>query len=103
MVTIASIALLVCLFISHHESYRLREKMTLPDIWINRVLVQNGLAFFATWLSIATCLNFAIFLYRRASLTQDIASTIALVIILALIILYSVLENVIWQKYPIGF
>ena len=69
------------------------------DVWLNRFLVQNGIGFFLTWLSLASNLNFAIFLTYEAGVKVDIASTVVLIIILAVIIVYFVLENFIWQRF----
>ncbi len=102
MISISAISLLVCLFISFRQSYKLREEILLhigrKDIWLNRILLQNGLAFFVTWLSLATNLNFAIFLTYSASIEVSISSTVALAIILVLVIVYFILENFVWQR-----
>jgi uncharacterized protein YacL len=72
---------------------------SVKDIWLNRFLVQNGLGFFLTWLSLASNLNFANFLSYSANIDQSIGSTVALVIIIGVIGTYFVLENFIWQRY----
>lgn len=64
-----------------------------------RILIQNGIAFYATWLSIATNLNFDIYLTWSLGVDVYTAGTIALSIIFALIIVYFVLENFIWKQY----
>lgn len=99
MISVSAISLHVCLFISFRKCYQLNKVMYKKDIWINRILVQNGLGFFLTWLSLATNLNFAIFLTYGASVAVDISSTAVLIIILALIVTYFVLENFVWQRY----
>lgn len=68
------------------------------DVWINRFLLQNGVAFFLTWLSLATNLNFAIFLTYEAGLEVSISSTVALIVILLIVVVYFILENFIWQR-----
>ncbi len=102
MISISAISLHVCLFISFRKGYKLYDSMHedgfKKDIWFNRFLIQNGLGFFLTWLSLATNLNFAVFLTYDASVKVDISSTVVLIIILALIITYFVLENFIWQR-----
>ena len=35
-------------------------------LWLYRVLVNNGLAYYATWVTVATCLNFSIALTYRS-------------------------------------
>ena len=102
MISLSAISLHVCLFISFRRCYKLHDSLHengyKKDIWINRFLVQNGLGFFLTWLSLATNLNFAIFLTYDASIKVDISSTVVLIIILALIVTYFILENFIWQR-----
>lgn len=103
MIVAATLALHVCLFISFRRGYSLREKMIAQgykkDVWLNRFIVQNGLGFFVTWLSLASNLNFANFLTFSASVPQENSSTLALVIIIIVVVTYFVLENFIWQRY----
>ncbi|CAF1032596.1 unnamed protein product, partial [Brachionus calyciflorus] len=69
------------------------------DLVFSRILIQNGLATFATWLTLATNLNFATFLTYDCGINQDISSTIILFIILIIAVVYFIIENFIWQKY----
>lgn len=69
------------------------------DLLAVRILAQNGLAFFATWLSLATNLNFCLFLAYSCGVDSKVAGTISLFIILSLIVTYTVLENFVWPKY----
>ncbi len=70
-----------------------------PDIWLNRIILQNGLGFFLTWLSLATNLNFATFLTYENGVDMQLSSTIALIFILAIIVVYFVVESIIWPRY----
>ena len=69
------------------------------DIWLVRILVQNSLGLFLTWVSIASNLNFAFFLGYNAGVNIYTSASIALAIILLTIIVYFILENFIWQRY----
>lgn len=68
------------------------------DVWMNRFILQNGIAFYLTWLSLATNLNFAIFLTYEASVEVSISSTVALIAILIIIVAYFVVENFVWPR-----
>jgi len=50
------------LVISHRNIYDAGAyfKINQKYVWLYRVFVNNGLAFYATWVTIATMLNFAI-------------------------------------------
>jgi hypothetical protein len=63
--------------------------------------MQNGLAFFATWGTFATLLNFTSFLTYVIKIEMTLSGTIALSIISFILITYSILENFIWYKYLI--
>lgn len=64
-----------------------------------RLFVHNGLAFYLTWLSIATLLNFATYIAYHLSAAKEDASTIALFFLLAIVVVYFVLENFVWQRF----
>lgn len=68
------------------------------DVVCVRIFLQNGLAFFATWLTLATNLNFAMVLTYSANLDMMTVTTVILFIILALVLAYSVLENVVFPR-----
>ena len=71
------------------------------DVWFTIFFVQNGLAFYATWVSIASNLNFAIYIIWGLGANIENAGTAALFLILAAILLYFILENFIWRHYLI--
>lgn len=103
MIAASAISLHVCLFISLRKGYNDKEKMIenglKNDVWMNRFILQNGIAFYLTWLSLATNLNFAIFLTYDASIEVSISSTVALICILIIIVAYWVVENFIYPRY----
>lgn len=68
-------------------------------MWLIRILIQNGLAFFLTWVTIASNLNMATFLTYGLGIELTLATSTALSIVFTLICLYFVLENFVWQRY----
>jgi hypothetical protein len=55
--------LYVALTISHRNIYNAEQKLTQESIWalwLYRLLVNNGLAFYATWITVATAINLSI-------------------------------------------
>lgn len=93
----------VALFIYYRKLDKCKEEMKehrlKVDLVFLRILPQNGLALFATWLTLATNLNFATFLVYDCGANQDVASTIILFIILVIAVTYFIIENFIWQRY----
>ena len=71
------------------------------DIWFMRMFLQNGIAFYATWISIASNLNFAVYISWRLGVDNTNAGTGALILILSAIIVYFILENFVWRHYLI--
>lgn len=69
------------------------------DFILAQVLVNNGLAMYATWCTIASLLNLAMALAYYHGVDQDVASTISLVILAVEVIVWFALENTILDKY----
>ncbi|XP_023696964.2 uncharacterized protein [Paramormyrops kingsleyae] len=57
------------------------------DLWLVRVLVQNGIGLYATWTTVATLLNFTVALQHNAGVSKYDAATVALVQLLVEVIL----------------
>lgn len=55
-----TVTLYAALAISHVNIYNARLILNSGHIWAYRVLINNGIAFYATWLTVATLLNFSI-------------------------------------------
>jgi hypothetical protein len=71
----------------------LREtKSTKKEIWLNRILVQNSLGMYATWLCIATLLNFGIILCYVLGVPRDISGTVCLGILAADLVIWFVVD-----------
>lgn len=69
------------------------------DFILTQVLVNNGLALYATWCTIASLLNMTMAIAYFHGVAQDIACTIALSILAVEIIVWFALENTILDKY----
>ena len=69
------------------------------DLYITRFLVLNGILIYATWLTAATELNFAILLQDYAGVDSQAASTVALSILTVMIVVYFILENTILDRF----
>lgn len=69
------------------------------DFVLLQVLVNNGLALYTTWCTIASLINLTMAITYAHGVAQDVASTIALVILAVEIIVWFSLENTILDKF----
>lgn len=69
------------------------------DIWVVRLVVQNGLAMFAMWGTVASMFNFAVVLTYRTGARQSVSSSVALSIFTLEIITWWIFDNFIFEKY----
>uniref|UniRef100_A0AAV2LCD5 Uncharacterized protein n=1 Tax=Knipowitschia caucasica TaxID=637954 RepID=A0AAV2LCD5_KNICA len=69
------------------------------DLYLIRVLVQNGIAIYATWTTIASLVNLNIVLVTEANMSQNDAATTTLSILLVVIVTWFVLENWLLEKH----
>lgn len=101
-VTVAS--LYVALVVSHRALARneqlLRAYGMAKELWLTRFMVHNGLAFYATWTSIATLLNLASAItYAGDLVPQEVSSTISLGILSAELVVYFALDMSVWDRF----
>ncbi len=68
-------------------------------IRLTRGMIQNGMAFYATWTTIATLLNFDEVLRRYASLDGDLTATISLGILSGEVIIFLILDWCVLERY----
>ncbi|XP_069464282.1 uncharacterized protein [Ambystoma mexicanum] len=90
------------LFISYRALYLNGEwlqKSRKADLWLIRILVQNGIAIYATWTTIATLLNFAVVLMYIGDVSGATAGTVALSILAFEVLLWFILENFVFDDY----
>ncbi|XP_061569309.1 uncharacterized protein LOC133423179 [Cololabis saira] len=64
-----------------------------PDLWIFRILVQNGLAVYATWGTLSTLLNVTIYLQHQTGMLKCDCAMLALLLILMELSAWFLLEN----------
>ncbi|XP_029634151.1 uncharacterized protein LOC115209776 [Octopus sinensis] len=93
IISFLPLCLIYCLVLSHrrlhsYSVFMIKESL-LFDIWINRFLVQNGIAVNATWVSIATCLNFGMVLTYVYDVKEEISSIIVLMMVSIGTLLYT--------------
>ncbi|KAA0704748.1 hypothetical protein E1301_Tti000937 [Triplophysa tibetana] len=69
------------------------------DLWCIRILVQNGIATYATWTTIATLLNFTIVLNYNAGMNKSDAATLSLSILLGEVVAWFIVENFVFEKH----
>ncbi|XP_040922246.1 uncharacterized protein LOC121200807 [Toxotes jaculatrix] len=69
------------------------------DLWLHRVLIQNGVAVYATWTTIASLVNLAIVLNYNANMSQTDAATVSLSILTVVLLVWFVLENSVLDKH----
>ena len=69
------------------------------DLYLTRIIVLNSLAIYASWLTVATQLNFVILLVYYGGVDAITASTVGLSILLVVIIVYFILENTILDRF----
>lgn len=72
------------------------------DIWVLRLLVQNGLGVYATWASVAAIFNFAVVItYGTSGISakQDVGSTVSLIVFTLEILGWWVFDCFVFEKY----
>ena len=69
------------------------------DLYLTRILVLNGIAVYATWITVATLLNFTVVLDYYADMSSADAGTVGLSLLAVEIIVYFTLENTILDLY----
>ncbi|XP_011675072.1 uncharacterized protein LOC756072 isoform X2 [Strongylocentrotus purpuratus] len=92
----------VCLWLNHRNVEKYRDVMETNhkvDLWCNRILIQNGLAVYATWTSIATLINLSIALTYLADVKNLSSSLISLSILTAEVVVYFVVDTFYWDRY----
>ncbi|KAI3355284.1 hypothetical protein L3Q82_018136 [Scortum barcoo] len=69
------------------------------DLWLHRVLIQNGIAIYATWTTIASLVNLTIVLGNDVKMSQTDAATVALSILTVVVAGWFILENFVLDKH----
>ncbi|XP_025966308.2 uncharacterized protein LOC112989382 [Dromaius novaehollandiae] len=69
------------------------------ELWLVRILVQNGLVLYATWTIIATLLNLAVVLIYKWNVSNETATTASLCILALDLVIWFYVENLFLDKY----
>ncbi|XP_077389101.1 uncharacterized protein LOC144026348 [Festucalex cinctus] len=69
------------------------------DLWLIRILVQNGVMIYTTWTTIATLINLAIVLVYEANVSQTNAATVSYCILTVVLLVWFFLQNVVLDKH----
>ncbi|CAK6972891.1 uncharacterized protein LOC121888488 [Scomber scombrus] len=69
------------------------------DLWLLRVLIQNGIAIYATWTTIASLINLNIVLTTEANMSQMNAAIVSLSVLTVVLFVWFILENGVLDKY----
>ena len=107
IIVLFALALYACLFLAYTSLDKYltqfaagsQAAISNRDVWCVRFLVQNGIIFYAAWVSIASCINLAIFLQAEKGIRRDKAATISLCILLAILIIWFAIENFVAARY----
>ncbi|XP_043843470.1 uncharacterized protein LOC122742932 [Dromiciops gliroides] len=91
------ILFLACQGLHSHRTWLQNHRRT--DLWLLRILVQNGIALYATWTTVATLLNFAVVLIYTVGMADQTSTTVVLSVLLVLLVLWFYLENFLLDKY----
>ncbi|KAG8584094.1 hypothetical protein GDO81_008682 [Engystomops pustulosus] len=92
----------IVLFISYRALYLHGEwfdKQRRVDLWLIRIFVQNGIAVYATWTTIASLLNFAVALTYNGNIPNGTSTTVCLSLLAFEVLLWFILENFLFDKY----
>ncbi|XP_044195902.1 uncharacterized protein LOC122972714 [Thunnus albacares] len=69
------------------------------DLWLLRVLVQNGVMVYTTWTTIATLINVTIVLTYDAKMSPTNAATISYSILAVVLLVWFIVENFVLDKH----
>ncbi|XP_030840730.1 uncharacterized protein LOC593118 [Strongylocentrotus purpuratus] len=69
------------------------------DLWANRVLVQNGLALYATWTTVATKVNLSIVLIYTFGVDKETTTYICFAVLATQLVTYFLLDCFVYDRY----
>ena len=103
-IMVAPICLIVSLSFTAWRTYKATSALqknhwTRADLWATRILVHNGIAFYATWVSIAWLLNVAIVGHYFGQLSLTDAGTLSLSLLLVEILVWFFLDIVLLDRF----
>ena len=89
---------IVCKYLYEAGSY-LSSTGNYKDIWLTRILILNGVAFYGTWCTLASLLNFSIAIQYRANVDADTCAWISLAFITVELVAWFILETFVFDKH----
>lgn len=89
---------LVCRYLSRAGA-ALEAAGNVKDIWMTRLFVLNGLAFYGTWCTIASLLNLGIVLQYTANVDEMVVAWLCLGILTAELVAWFILETFVFDKH----
>ena len=103
-IMVIPICLIVSLSFTAWRTYKAtsalqKNQRTKTDLWATRILVHNGIAFYATWVSIAWLLNVAIVGHYFGQLSLTDAGTLSLSLLLVEILVWFFLDIVLLDRF----
>ncbi|XP_072307463.1 uncharacterized protein [Eucyclogobius newberryi] len=69
------------------------------DLWLYRILVQNGVALYATWGTLSTLLNLTIYLQHQTGTSRCDCATMSQLLLLTLIFVWFLFENFYFDEH----
>ncbi|KAM9712505.1 uncharacterized protein ACNS7B_023037 isoform 2-T2 [Menidia menidia] len=69
------------------------------DLWLFRILVQNGMAVYATWGTLSTLLNMTVYLHHQTPIPRCDSAMLALLLLLMELLAWFLLENFYLDKH----
>jgi len=85
--------------IAHRNSYQASFDLRRIYNWAYRILVNNGLAFYAAWVTVATLLNVTYVLQFSLKFGAEVSSIISLCILTILVAAYFAMDIYFFEKY----
>ncbi|XP_061523047.1 uncharacterized protein si:ch211-161h7.5 [Phycodurus eques] len=69
------------------------------DLWLIRILVQNGVMIYTTWTTIATLINLAIVLTYEANVSPTNAASVSYCVLTVVLLVWFFLQNVVLDEH----
>ncbi|XP_074653070.1 uncharacterized protein LOC141907356 [Tubulanus polymorphus] len=102
-IVLIPLTLIACLILEYrrigHTYQTLTSHGKQADVWLVRILVHNGLAFYCGWVSVASFLNAAMVLVHILEVANDVACTVALALLAFFLVLYFCLDMFLLDRF----
>ena len=87
-----AVTLYVCMFFAVYLLWAYQEFLSVSEMWVNVLLVHNGLGIYAAWSTVATLLTLRTMLVETFDIKAKSAGTVILALILIIAVIYPTLE-----------